>query len=226
MLEVYNTKFDLTVGNARLCGSPGVGHHLSVNGQRWMFYRQKTKDHLQMFSTYDLAYGDCIVTGLGTGVTANWLTANPRVNSILVVEKSKNVIQINKKLGLLDNPRIQVINEDANELKNFSCDCLLLDHYEHESFQQITDNVRSVASQNKVRTVWFWPIEDIIQRNLRLENPLDAYFNNDLLKDIPGLPKIMTEFQLKTYINLYYSSIIYQEAPSRKDFPEIAFYKV
>jgi hypothetical protein len=224
MLEIYNTDFDITVGSARLFNNAKQGSKLTVDGRRWMIYNQSIKDHLHLFSSYELAYGNCILTGLGTGVLSNWLTINPRVTSITVFEISKDVIELNRQLGLLDNPKIRVINSPAQQIENVECDCLLLDHYELESEESIIEDVKNVASKIKHKLLWFYPAERFINIQYRQDvkkSIVDVY--QQWVKDngLNNMPEFSSEEQLKMFINLFFNTSTCVSARKRKDFPHI-----
>lgn len=142
---------------------PGPEFELYVKGERWMnIIPNHTVTIKQLYSHYDIAYGNVLVTGLGFGIAALWIASKPSVDHVTVVERSNEVIEA----FLASNQKpdnMTIICEDADQFySDVHFDCILADHFENEGYQDIIDSVRSlcerVPSHNKV---WFWPLEHI-----------------------------------------------------------------
>ena len=75
----------------------------------------------QQYSAYDLSHGNVLMTNLGLGVIAMWIASKPSVNSVTVIEKSKDIID----LFLTNNEcpeNMTIINEDPdlfNSMKSY-----------------------------------------------------------------------------------------------------------
>jgi hypothetical protein len=115
----------------------------------------------ELYSSYDLAYGNVLVTGLGFGLLTLWLAAKPEVKSITVVEQSQDVVDLFLDNNLLPD-NVSIIVADANTYStNVHYDCLLLDHYKdgtpqdqvnYEKLKEITKNIPH-------NLLWFWSME-------------------------------------------------------------------
>lgn len=149
------------------CGSVDIVDHgdyfvLYNNGDRWMVYN-KNKDFeiKDMYSSYDLAYGDVLISGLGFGILALWLCSKPEVNSVTVVEMSEDVIKIFKDNNTIPD-KLNIINDNMityNTEKEY--DVLLLDHYERQSFDWRLKDIARIASRIRHKHFWAWSLEAI-----------------------------------------------------------------
>lgn len=128
----------------------------------WMEYDYITHSQAKEFLVEaNFAYGKVILSGLGLGVLTSILEKNDAVNEIVVYEKNKEVIDAFNffvKISKFPLNKTTVINKDANLMQGEECDCLFLDHYEHEHFKYILDNVKKIADNNKHTRLWFWPL--------------------------------------------------------------------
>jgi hypothetical protein len=178
---------NMKYGSVELSGSRENGYIFTVHGQRWMTYSPVHKHQIKEFySSYELAHGHCILTGLGLGILPAMLLENPKVTKITVFELSQDVIDFNRALNNID-PRITIIRESAQNIKNMNADCLLLDHYEFESIDFIKNDIKMIYSQNNIPLVWFWSVENKFRRT-GLE--LNSY---NFTQWFPILPRVTTE---------------------------------
>lgn len=185
-----------------LTNKGGKGYKLTVDGKQWMTYSPIDLSQEKEFaSSVDLAYGKCVLSGLGLGILAEMLLKNPKVTSITVYEVSKEVIQLNHMCGE-SHKKIEVIHQSMRDVKDVECDCLLLDHYEHESDDYIIDDVSEISYNNNASCVWFWRAEPMIQhfkdmgKILNIKNAYDIWAASTGIRNLPKL----TEQQLKYYI--------------------------
>jgi spermidine synthase len=113
------------------------GSHFALynNGDVWMSYEKGGDTEIrQMYSSYDLAYGDVLISGLGFGILALWLCSKPEVDSVTVVEISEDVIKLFKESNECPK-KLTIINDNMVEYNtDKKYDVLLLDHYERQSF--------------------------------------------------------------------------------------------
>jgi hypothetical protein len=93
---------------------------------RNMGYKLDHSTALGFMSYYDLAYGHVILTGLGLGIVATWLSDKPEVTKITVVENNIHLINYFKTYGDLPN-KVELIHEDADRYVG-KCDVLLCSH--------------------------------------------------------------------------------------------------
>jgi len=199
---------DITIGNARLYKNNNV-YNLTVNGHKWFTYNYINHTTVREFnSSYDVAYGDCVLSGLGLGILPALLLQKPDVKSITIYESNSDVIKLNKLVGFIDLNQINVINKPIEEANNIECDCLLLDHYEDESEDYIIKNMKAISNNINYNKVWFWKAEYFILLN---------YLNSDLnlnesymqwlanYNEIPKLARLKTD-KLKYYIKGYFAN--------------------
>jgi len=195
-------------------------HVLLNKGCRWMVLdRYTNKEIKELYSSYDMAYGDVVITGFGFGVLACWLASKPEVTSVTVLEISKDVYDIflmNNKLP----DKVNVIITDASEYKTDKhFDCLFLDHYEENSIDWVFKDVKKIAKNlPNHKVLWFWSLEekyaevmfnikrDQLIETFLLHNYLDFYvkyseFKNDILK-IKTLPELSSD-KFNDYIYTY-----------------------
>jgi hypothetical protein len=141
-----------------------TGLRVKYNGKwdEFMTYREDHKEGMEHYSLYDQAYGDVITTGLGFGVTENWLSKKESVKSLKVLELSENLIKYHKA-NTKFNTNVELIHADANTYKG-KCDVLILDHYElprKAVFAKIDEFMR-ISENISCNTVWAWRLEDAI----------------------------------------------------------------
>jgi hypothetical protein len=140
----------------------GKGFVLYENDQFWM-NSPKNNDSVikQMYSSYDLAYGNVLVSGLGFGILALWLCSKPDVLSVTVVEFSQDVIKLFKDSNSIPD-KLKIVNMDIRKYNtDTEYDAILLDHYEKETFDFILDDIEKISSKIKHKSIWAWPLEEI-----------------------------------------------------------------
>ena len=93
---------------------PGNYKKLTNNGTMVM---SNTPDEIRDF-LYSLSCinGKVLINGLGLGVTVKYLLNNPEITSVIVIEKSKDVINLVAPTYSLDK-RFKIINEDCFKYK-------------------------------------------------------------------------------------------------------------
>jgi hypothetical protein len=160
--------FPLKVGNTELQQDK---HNFSLYDgvETWMGYdTQSNWQACEFFIEVELAYGKCVTTGLGLGILQTLLALKDNVTEVIVYERNPDVIEIFKlltKKSNIDISKITIINEDANNIKDITCDCLFLDHFENEPLTLVLETVKNIASRNKANIVWFWPAYHIFVRH-------------------------------------------------------------
>lgn len=189
-------------------------------GNEWMWFDMYTnKEIKELYSSYDMAYGDVIISGFGFGILACWLASKPEVTSVTVLEISKDVYDIflmNNKLP----DKVNVIITDASEYKtDRKFDCLFLDHYEQNSIDWVFRDVKKIVKNlPNHKILWFWSLEekyaqvmfnikrDELIQTFLWHNYTDFYFKyrefkNDILK-IKTLPELSSD-KFNNYIYTY-----------------------
>lgn len=181
----------------------GGEYKLTIHGKQWMTYcPTRLTQEKEFASSVDLAYGKCVLSGLGLGILPGMLLENPKVTSVVVYEISKEVIELNRLCGE-SFKKIEVIHQSMRDVKNIECDCLLLDHYEFESDDFIIDDVNDISFWNNASCVWFWRAEPMIQLFKDKSNTVDiekAYEQWATSTGIRNLPKLSKQ-QLNYYIS-------------------------
>lgn len=172
---------------------------LTVKKRRWMTYDPVLKNSVkEIYSHYDIAYGNVICTGLGLGIREQLLLTKPEVEKITVLEKSLDLINFHKKYSnWAKNDKINFINTDAGNYKG-SCDTLLLDHYEQQNAMAVLNNVKSITKNIKCNTLWFWPCEKYIKQ---LGFDYDTFKNIYNLNELP----ILSKDKLEAYCSAFYT---------------------
>ena len=131
------------------------------NNEQWMTYNHNDDVIKQMYSSYDLAYGDVLISGLGFGILALWLCTKTNVNSVTVIEISEDVIKLFKNSNSIPD-KLNIINSDMTKYNtDKEYDALLLDHYELQNFDWILNDIKKISSRIKHKNIWAWPLEGI-----------------------------------------------------------------
>jgi hypothetical protein len=168
-IKLYEDDSIKVYENRQLFISAGVplnyyGLSAKFNGKwdNFMTYREDHKEGMEVYSFYDLAYGDVIITGLGFGVAEDWISRKENVKSLRVLELSDSLIEYHKK-NTTFNHKVELIQGDANTYEA-ECDVLLLDHYElpRESVFAKIDEFMSISERISCKTVWAWRLENAI----------------------------------------------------------------
>jgi hypothetical protein len=141
------------------------GYFLYADGIQWM---ATSLDFLHakdtLYSQFDLAYGDVLLTGLGFGILAKALTQKEEVTSVTVVELNKDVIDQYISVNGSDE-KIIIINDNASTYtSDHKYDCLLPDHYETQNIDWKISDMNLLASRVRHDVFWPWSIEDIFLR--------------------------------------------------------------
>jgi hypothetical protein len=156
----------------------------------------------QFYSSFDLAYGDVLVTGLGFGILTLWLDTKPEVKSIKVLEISQDVVDLFLEHNKLpDNATIEIA--DAREYQTDQhFDCILLDHYELHKFtpEQLATISNNIPNHN---LIWFWDLENYV-RDIKLENRWSE-FKKTYVAKFPNID----EAKITEYIDTVFMRKVY-----------------
>lgn len=116
--------------NDTIIKQDGSEFSLWHNDIRYMYENKKTNSSLkELQSQIDIAKGHVICTGLGFLLREEKLLEKKEVECVVVIEKNKDVINMQRKLNPEIMDKLFIINEDANLYKG-KCDTLLIDHFE------------------------------------------------------------------------------------------------
>jgi hypothetical protein len=177
-------------------------YFLYHNGIRWMGTDKNfihPKDTL--YSQYDLAHGNVLLTGLGFGILAVALAQKENVSSVTVLELNSDVTKAFLENNS-QNDKIKIIQGDATSYTtDLKYDCLLPDHYEFQSDSWKLRDMSNIFKRVDAETYWPWSIERLF---LRQEFPkddseflLEEYLNTNKDK----VAKKWQEFLLKNSID-------------------------
>lgn len=180
------------------------GNQISLynNGDRWMTYRKDNDLEIrEMYSSYDLAYGDVLVSGLGFGILALWLCSKPEVKSVTVVEISEDVISLFKESNNIP-AKLNIINDSMityNTDKEY--DVLLLDHYERQTFDWRLKDISRICSRIKHKYFWAWSLEYIylFKMYTNLDHQVDLDINKILQDHGSDLSRLWIDFMLEFF---------------------------
>jgi len=195
-------------------------------GTQWMAYDQYTnKEIKEMYSSYDMAYGDVLITGFGFGILACWLASKPEVKSVTVLEISQDIYDIFIMSNKLPD-KVNVIIDDASTYKTDKhYDCVLLDHYEHQLTDWVYRDMKRIADNIPNHDLlWAWSLEpkyvetmfkidkSLLDGNHLWFNYIDFHsryqiFKNDIIP-IKTFPDITKE-KFNEYIYTYFDRIGY-----------------
>lgn len=76
--------------------------------------------------------GDVLIIGLGLGISAGYMSSIPKVDSVVVLEPNKDIIECQEKINKLDFNGLRIINEDVLKYlyeTNDNYDFIYLDFY-------------------------------------------------------------------------------------------------
>ena len=140
----------------------GDRYCLYNNGDQWMSYQKNSDSEVKaQYSSYDLAFGNVLVSGLGFGILLLWLCENPNVDSVTVIEISKDVIKLFKESNVVPE-KLTIINNDMityNTNKKYNA--ILLDHYEKQDFDWILKDIKNICNRIDHDIFWAWSLEAI-----------------------------------------------------------------
>lgn len=215
----------MTIGDARISSDKGFTYRLFVKDIIYNTVNVSIFSYCDLYSSFLAAEGHCVLSGLGMGILANWVSEKPEVTKVTVIEKYNDVISINEKLGLLNNSKIEVICNDINLIEPFSCDVLLLDHYELLNITSVEREVKNISEKHNHKKLWFFraemsAYEYLVKSLAKNPNQLNSANGREWLESmnsVLGIKNLYTDFKildLKNCINAYYSRRIFQSGVS------------
>ena len=191
----------------------GNANILLIDGKQYMVAKKNTDTEIrELYSSYDLAKGNVLITGFGFGILALWLASKPEVTSVKVLDWSQDVVDLFLKNNTLPD-KVSVEITDAKTYKtNKFYDCILLDHFQDtipptpEELQQISNNI---PNHN---IMWFWSLENRLLVEYHLEElTAGKYCEVNVMKhweDFKQKYKLrfpdITQEKLKEYIGTWF----------------------
>jgi hypothetical protein len=194
--------------------------YLNHSGETWhQFNIQNQRELHEQWSTYDLAYGDVLISGFGFGHMAQWLANKSEVSSVTVIEISQDVIDAFMESNQLNN-KVRIIIGDANTLKlDKHYDCVILDHISNIiKPQDFYKDLCSISKNISHDLFWFWSIEmfylryfyDIRIRDMYITpidfEPFDFSTKWEELRNYLNVPTIpfLSKDKIDSYVNSYF----------------------
>lgn len=218
-LPTVNVKHTI-FGAAEIQNANNNSYRLLYQGKQWMTANfAHNIQFKELYSSYDLAYGDVVLSGLGLGLLPLWVANKPNVTSVTVYEKNSDVIELFK----LNNPQIQnltIINQDITEVVSSNrFDCLLLDHFEFESVQVKEAEVKRITlNLPNHKVLWWWSLENSFTEHIPAEKIYGTYLRNNSISfftdyeklklSFPTLPAL-TSTKLNEYVYTYFDKLGY-----------------
>lgn len=202
-------------------------YKLSHSGKEWNVYDSvNNREVYEQYSSYDLAYGDVLLTGFGFGHISNWIASKPEVTSVTILEISQDILDAYLESNVLPE-KTSVIITDADTYKSDKkYDCVILDHISNQMKpKSFYLDFRKIAKNIKNDLFWFWSIEMFYLKhyyNFTLDDlykfpkdfkPFDfglkwENFRKDFgIDTIPSLDKP----KLDSYINAFFLRHLIQE---------------
>lgn len=155
-------------GRAKISESnDGLSYFLHYDDVMWMgTYKDFSDSFDNLYSQYDLAYGDVLLTGLGFGIIAIALSEKQNVRSVTIIEKEKDIINAFLQNNKINN-KITIIQGDATTYQtDRHYDCLLPDHYELQPVDWKIKDMNEISKRISHDVFWPWSIESIFFRTV------------------------------------------------------------
>ena len=164
--------------NVSIVDDNGTWRLYGNNVQFMQLVTKSNREIKELYSSFDLAYGDVFITGLGFGIIALWVANKPEVTSVTVVENSQDVIDLFLASNQLPD-NMQIILADAdNYTTEKHYNCLLLDHFKDREERPFTYvRVQNIAKNIPHDLFWFWSIEQRYAARICDFTIADLYFN-------------------------------------------------
>ena len=205
---------------------------LHKNGKQLMALNTKTNREIkELYSSYDLAYGNVLVSGLGFGILPLWLASKPEVTSVKVMEFSQEIIDLFLQSNEIPSNLTIELGDISKYVSNDKYDCILLDHFQdhlpeseyHLNLKSIEGISRNVPNHD---VIWGWSLEQMfltikfgISPHRFTTNPIDLrqfdlypawleFISDDIsVATVPSLSK----HKLTEYIYTFYNYIVVKE---------------
>lgn len=163
---------------------------LMKSDKQLMVLSTKTlREYKEQYSSYDLAYGDVLMSGWGFGLAPCWISKKSQVRSVTVIEKYPEVIEIFKRNNEIPE-NVKIIYDDVKTYKTEDkYDCVFLDHLPDHDLSPVFDEIGTIAKNIPNHNVmWIWSLE------LRYMMDVIGFTNHDLY----GAPKSMDNIDLES----------------------------
>lgn len=208
-LEKYDLKLPVVeeyVGGKLEIKLQNGSFYLYIDSQQWMIFTPKSGNQIfEFYSHYNLSKGSVVCTGMGFLLRESWILKNPNLTKLTVIENSKDLIEYHKKKNPDLLEKIEILEGDVNDFE-LECDCLLLDHFELQTFDQIISDVVNISKKIKHKSLWFWPLEKIIlaesrKKQIHFLDYYNSFRTENSLNTLPALNRDEIENLLLHYFN-------------------------
>lgn len=137
----------------------GPIYMLYVNDQQWMVTDTASNLELREFySSYDLAQGKVLLSGLGFGILPQWIASKDSVESVTVIELKQEVVNLFLRHNT-PNPKINIKVADIKQYQDYiEYDWAIFDHYELDKVPTKKE-LNYLAKNLKFDNLWFWSLE-------------------------------------------------------------------
>lgn len=207
-----------TWGNVEITGNENY-FFLNHSGSVWHQYTiPNMREYSEQWSSYDLAYGDVLLTGFGFGQIATWLASKPEVKSITVIEVSQDVVDAFLESNTMPD-NVTVVITDANTFNtDKKYDCVIFDHIPNGSFEaSFYKELATIGKRFSHDLFWFWSIEHyyiqfyygITEKHIKIYNIDYSQFDFGrsweklrFVLDMPTIPSL-PKSKIDSYINSY-----------------------
>ena len=194
--------------------------YLKHSGVEWHLYTiLNMREYYEQWSTYDLAYGDVLISGFGFGQIATWLASKPEVKSITVIEKYADIVTAFLANNTMPN-NVTIVIDDANTYStDKKYDCVIYDHIPNGTHEpDFYKNLCSIAKNIKHDVFWFWSLEFYYAKYYYGMKPEHMYYTpidfsqfdfsrswQKLRKvlDMPTIPNLSKD-KIDSYMNAYF----------------------
>jgi hypothetical protein len=120
----------------------------------------------ELYSSYDLSYGDVLISGLGFGILPLWVASKTEVKSVKVIEYSQGVINLFLQSNKIPKNMTIELGDISTYKSNNKYDCILLDHFQdlqpenewHLRIEDIQLICKNIPNHN---LIWGWSLEHI-----------------------------------------------------------------
>lgn len=187
---------------------------------------KSSKEIKELYSSYDLAYGDVLISGLGFGILSLWVASKPEVKSVKVIEYSQGVIDLFLQSNTLPKNITIELGDISTYESNEKYDCILLDHFQdlqpedewHLRLEDLKQISKNIPNHN---IIWGWSLEHIfLSKKFQITfqqlftNPIDLskfdlyskwleFINEDIkVITLPSLSKDKLNEYIYTYFDL------------------------
>lgn len=220
--NVVMPKFNIKesfLGKAKISYNEGT-YYLYNGDTKWMSLTENNLHQVaELYSSYDQAYGDVLISGLGFGILPLWICNKPEVKSVTVIEISQDIIELFTSLNTVPD-KMNIINKDILSFTTKEkYDCLLLDHYEVQDWSWKLNNMKQVCNNINHDIFWAWSLEkdylvqyfDIYNTYLFESKPdLAVHWKDFIQNNLPDeqylleMPNKIINNYIYTYCNKHY----------------------